>query len=208
MQRGKADLRSRRTRLQIENALIALVGQRSLDAISVREICERALVNRATFYRFFKDKYHLVEDLFEGALQRLSAEAGVLLFQGASDLTTHLGEKRVEAAWTEVFTHFAANSRMYSAMLGGKGSAWFQARMRSALVKMFAGLIQGKNSSRRTREVPAEIARSFLASALLGIIVAWLDGGMRYSPEQMASWCRRIGYKGFISVLSGLDAES
>ena len=131
----------------------------------------------------------------------------MLLFQGTADISAHLSEKRIEAAWVDVFKHFAANSRMYSAMLGGKGSAWFQARMRSALIKLFAGLIQGRSSSRRSAGVPVEIARCFLASALLGLIAAWLDGGLRYSPEQMASWSRRIGYKGFISVLSGLDTE-
>jgi AcrR family transcriptional regulator len=205
MKQGKVDRWSQRTRLQIENALVALVEHRSLDRVSVKEICDRALVSRATFYRIFKDKYHLVEGLFDESLKRLSAEVGVLRFQEASDLTAHLAEKRVETAWAALFEHFANNSRLYSAMLGGKGSVWFQVRMRSALIKLFAWLVQGKSASRRSGEVPTEFARCFLSSALLGLIVAWLDGSMRYSPEQMASWFRRIAYKGSISVLTGLD---
>ena len=92
-------------------------------------------------------------------------------------------------------------------MLGGKGSAWFQARMRNALMKLFAGLIQGKGSFRRSGGVPMDIARCLLASALLGTVVAWLDGDMKQIPEQVASWTRRIAYKGFIPILTGLDME-
>ncbi len=206
MKQGKTDLSSQRTKLQIENALVALVEERSLDRVSVKEICDRALVSRATFYRFFKDKYRIVEGLFDESLKRLSAEVGVLHYQEASDLTTHLAEKRVEAAWVALFEHFANNSRLYSAMLGGKGSVWFQVRMRSALIKLFAWLIQGRDASRRSGEVPMEFARCYIASALLGLIVAWLDGSMRYSPEQMAAWFRRIAYKGSISVLSGFES--
>jgi Transcriptional regulator C-terminal region len=77
--------------------------------------------------------------------------------------------------------------------------------MRNALMKLFAGPIQGKSSARRSGGVPADFAVRFLASAVLGLICSWLDEGMKYSPEQLASWSRRIFYKGFVAVLLSLE---
>ena len=51
MTQEKSDLRVRRTQKMLQEALIDLIGERSLDTISVGDIAERAMVNRATFYR-------------------------------------------------------------------------------------------------------------------------------------------------------------
>jgi AcrR family transcriptional regulator len=75
---NEADPRVKRTRKLIVEAFFALLAEKSLHAISVQDIAERATVNRATFYTHFEDKYALmdwvVRDLFREALtQRLGA---------------------------------------------------------------------------------------------------------------------------------------
>ncbi|MGA2477255.1 MAG: TetR/AcrR family transcriptional regulator C-terminal domain-containing protein [Spirochaetia bacterium] len=201
---GNMSVRSFQTKLKIENALIALVDGQSLDRITVQEICAKAQVNRATFYRFFKDKYHLVDGIFEAALAKFSKEVGVLFFNRVSDIDSNFLEERYEGAWEGLFAHFAANSRIYAAMLGSRGSAWFHVRMKIGLMKLIAQVFRGRSIARRSAEVPPEIARCFFASALIGVIETWLNGGRKHSPTQMASWFRNIFYKGYVSALSGL----
>jgi len=55
------DLRVRRTRLMIEEAFIELVQEKGFQSITVQDITDRAMVNRATFYDHFTDKYGLFE---------------------------------------------------------------------------------------------------------------------------------------------------
>jgi AcrR family transcriptional regulator len=58
---NEADPRVKRTRKLIVEAFFALLAEKSVHAISVQDIAERATVNRATFYTHFEDKYALVD---------------------------------------------------------------------------------------------------------------------------------------------------
>ena len=48
-QRRKPDLRIRRTRSLLSNALVALEQEKSIDKITVQEVLDRAAVGRSTF---------------------------------------------------------------------------------------------------------------------------------------------------------------
>src|ERR1700677_2783243 len=56
-----SDLRIRRTRQMLFNALGELLAEKSFDDISVQHIADRSTVNRATFYDHFADKFALLE---------------------------------------------------------------------------------------------------------------------------------------------------
>lgn len=65
------DLRVRRTRKHLIEALYGLMQEKPFQQISVQDITERAMVNRSTFYAHFVDKY----DLFAQAIrQRIQAD--------------------------------------------------------------------------------------------------------------------------------------
>lgn len=61
----KVDRRTLYTRMLIREALYELLKDKHLAQISVKEICERADINRATFYRNYMDIYDLYEKLEE-----------------------------------------------------------------------------------------------------------------------------------------------
>ena len=56
---GKEDLRQRRSKRHLSEALVSLMEERPLREISVVDICERAMVHRTTFYAHFEDKNDL-----------------------------------------------------------------------------------------------------------------------------------------------------
>ena len=53
------------TKLALSNALKELLEERSFEKISVSDICERCHMNRKSFYYHFKDKYDLVNWIFD-----------------------------------------------------------------------------------------------------------------------------------------------
>src|SRR3954453_10600115 len=55
------DLRVRRTRKLLKGALIELTIEKGFAAVTVQDIADRAMVNRATFYRHYLDKYDLLD---------------------------------------------------------------------------------------------------------------------------------------------------
>lgn len=55
------DLRVRRTRKMLMQALIELTIEKGFAALTVQDIADRAMINRATFYRHYLDKYSLLD---------------------------------------------------------------------------------------------------------------------------------------------------
>jgi AcrR family transcriptional regulator len=71
---NEADPRVRRTRKLLQDALLALLAEKSFDDITVQDIAERSTINRATFYTHYVDKYDLfssyTRDWFRDALHK------------------------------------------------------------------------------------------------------------------------------------------
>ncbi len=55
----KTDLRIQRTYKLLTDSLLTLLTEKKFEEIQVTEICERAMVRRATFYKHFGDKFEL-----------------------------------------------------------------------------------------------------------------------------------------------------
>lgn len=55
--KNKTDLRVIKTQKALCSALMALLEEKRFDAVTVQELCDRAMVRRATFYKHFYDKY-------------------------------------------------------------------------------------------------------------------------------------------------------
>src|SRR5829696_41747 len=68
------DPRIRRTRRQLQEAVLALAANRDFGAITVREITTRADVNRATFYLHYRDKDDLVAQTLDALFDEFTAE--------------------------------------------------------------------------------------------------------------------------------------
>src|SRR6266704_123860 len=76
MSQSDGKLRIKRTHKLLRTALIDLIEERDFDTLTVGEIAERAMVSRAGFYRYYQDKYDLVEQLFEEAVPQLMNGGG------------------------------------------------------------------------------------------------------------------------------------
>ena len=59
------DGRARRSLHLIRDAFIALLIEQGFETITVGQIATRAQINRATFYRHYRDKYDLAERITE-----------------------------------------------------------------------------------------------------------------------------------------------
>lgn len=57
------DLRVLKTKKNIREAFLELRKNRSLDEIKVNVLCEKAMVNKTTFYNHYQDIYELSEEL-------------------------------------------------------------------------------------------------------------------------------------------------
>ncbi|WP_088042656.1 TetR/AcrR family transcriptional regulator [Bacillus sp. EAC] len=64
MNQKNEDPRVTRTRKLIIDAFVALINEKDINSIFVKEITDRAKVNRATFYRHFDNKHELYKSTY------------------------------------------------------------------------------------------------------------------------------------------------
>lgn len=71
----KIDLRVKKTYKQLLDSFLILMSEKSFDELSVSEICDKAQVHRATFYKHFKDKNEFLNFCFESYLSQIGFKA-------------------------------------------------------------------------------------------------------------------------------------
>lgn len=199
----QADLRIRRTHHFLQEAMIELITEKGFDAITVGDIAERAMINRATFYRHYEDKYDLVARIFEDAANHMVEDMKPL----HKDMNP---DEKVEI-WNQLFEYIAEHARLYRAMLGKNGSPWFAARMREHIIKL---ILENEKRWKHMAEpgqpidpaMPSELPVIQLSHVLIGTIVWWLESEKSYTPRQIATWFWRTAFYGYLSA-RGYDAH-
>jgi AcrR family transcriptional regulator len=79
----KSDLRITKTYRALCDTFVELLSEKRFERITVNELCERAMVGRATFYKHFSDKY----DFFGFFIREMQAEfAGKIASNESADI--------------------------------------------------------------------------------------------------------------------------
>ncbi len=68
------DMRTERTKRNIVNAFVELRAKKPIEKITVKELTNLACINKATFYRHYKDIYDLSEDIENELIDNCLAE--------------------------------------------------------------------------------------------------------------------------------------
>lgn len=66
------DARVRYTKMVIHQEMFRLLEKQPLEKITVKQICDGAGINRATFYKYYENPYNLYEKLENELLEQLS----------------------------------------------------------------------------------------------------------------------------------------
>ncbi|HEU5376645.1 MAG TPA: TetR/AcrR family transcriptional regulator [Ktedonobacteraceae bacterium] len=207
MTHKQMDLRVRRTQVNLREAFIDLIEKKGFDAVTVGDIAERALVNRATFYRHYPDKYALVTAIFEEAVEQMLREIPLPESLEAITPASHALEDETRqqdaalAVWAALFEHLARNARLYRVMLGKRGSSWFTTQVRDTFaeaIRRRARMLSKLGLSVRVTDdpnvAPLEFVIMCLANWFVGMLSWWMENGMLFSPQQMARWSTRTAY--------------
>ena len=73
----KMDLRIVKTHKALVDAFLQMLGEKRFEDITVNELCERAMVRRATFYKHFADKYEFFVFVINTKQEQFQAQRNV-----------------------------------------------------------------------------------------------------------------------------------
>ena len=163
MESQKEDRRIRRTQKMLKDSLIELMTERDFKNISVKDITERADLNRGTFYNHYTDTYDLLQKM----------ESDVLAdFQDMIDnfLCLLLYIKRGQKIARILFENSASSDFVYRfhQLISDNGTAIFK--------KQYPGI----------DDVSLSYFIEFITFGLTGVLRCWINNGMKESKEKIA----------------------
>ncbi len=181
------DHRTRVTRMLIRRAFMSLLAQKPIQSISVKELCERAGINRSTFYAHYTDLHDLLQQIED----EMFAE-----FEKALDTLYHLDATAPEpvAVTTEVFQCLKDNSDLCTVTLSDYGDKAFALKLlqrgRECCMENYLQYFKGASP----RQV--EYYYAFVSAGCIGLLRRWLDDGMLLPAGELAQLAENIMMRG------------
>ncbi len=185
------DRRITRSKRALRGALIALIEERGLDAITVNDLCERADLNRGTFYNHFHDKENLLTALENEVLAEVALLQARMQSVTLGDMLAFRVAGRPVPVLVDLFEYLRGESDFLRAVLGSGGDVRFGPRLREAVCEnLVQNILHEKYRTNPTPFVCYYVA--FYASAYLGIIARWVENGCPETPKEMARIAMRL----------------
>ncbi|MEP7284163.1 MAG: TetR/AcrR family transcriptional regulator [Chloroflexota bacterium] len=182
------DLRVRRTRKLLQQALMELTVEKGFLAVTIHDLTERAMINRSTFYRHYLDKYDLLEQYMQEVYELVALEAPPIQNAGETG-------KEVPYGLINLLKHIQRYADFYRVMFGAKGDPAFTQHFRRNSEKRFRYLLSTESIATTSNLPPLSLRVNYVSYAGIGAIVWWLENGQPCSAEQLAEWLGQFSTK-------------
>ncbi len=185
MSQNQEDLRVRRTQKLLQMALLEAASEKGFAHVTVRDITERAMVNRATFYRHYQDKYDLLAHYMKELSELIDSNEGENSFADQAEQSPDAHPPGL----VSLLRHMQVHADFYRVMLGNQGDPSFCAQsFRGYIERGFRHMLSSQPHQPDPDRPPVELTVNYLLHAGIGAIVWWLENDQPCSPEQMAIW--------------------
>lgn len=177
MENKKDSVRVRMTKQLLRRAFTQLLMEKPIQNITVRELCEKAQVNRGTFYVHYKDIFHLLESIEEQMVEELAQ-----MLDGLKG--TSADSKSLVEPCRKIFEFLKENSDICIILLGENSDFAFVNRL-IQMGKEYT-LKQYMKCYPSIGKIQAEYFYSFVSSGCIGLLRQWAASQFRDSSEVIA----------------------
>ena len=102
----QTDLRVVKTLKQIDEALLESLAEMPFEKITVDQLCQTAIINRSTFYKYYKSKYDLMEQYLKRTLNEFRKQMNVAFINASPDsIHNVIYQKNFEKALQFIYKH-------------------------------------------------------------------------------------------------------
>ena len=163
------DRRSARSEKAIQAAFLKMLSEAGFDAITVKDLAEKADISRKTFYLHYVDKYDLLNELVDQMIKELA----------------ELCEKKKDLGFVEGtvlwFYYFEERKPVFSALFLAESTVTFRRRLLDFIMEQLDNKLEGVPEERNT-----EVVRKFMAMAVLGVVESYMQGQFHVEIDEIA----------------------
>ena len=185
MAEKKEDLRIRRTHKLLCDAMLNLLEEYSYDSISVVDICDKAMVHRATFYKHFADKNEFMEYVTRVKLREfydLNAKVHV---------STDLNNAYYEII-NNVLTFVEMNRNMLRLSIQSSSNSSFIDSLHKIIYEEFVELIEILEKNGETFRVPKDMLAQFYTGGFSSILRSWIADETSYTKPELSLYIEKL----------------
>lgn len=170
----KTDARVKYTKMMIKNVFLELLKEKPVSKITIKEICDKAEINRGTFYKHYQDIYELMETLELEALDNFE-----LLFDSIDTVGVH-------GMLLAILETLERHRDLFEALSQNKNKNLFLNEMSERCMKYIFPLRSNIASP------DLNYTYDYIAGGTSRVIEQWLHTGMKESPEEMSAMIERL----------------
>lgn len=170
----KEDRRVKMTKIFLKESLIDLLCEKDISKITIKEICERADVNRATFYAHYADQYALFESVKDEFVDNILKQVPM----NAED------ERGTLQAILNILNYLLENLKLSRLFLSERSDVNF--------LKKIMGIVYEDVHLKfmkfmKISETRAMFISSYVITGSIGVVQNWFENGLKQTPEEVAS---------------------
>ncbi|MDD6568756.1 MAG: TetR/AcrR family transcriptional regulator [Eubacteriales bacterium] len=179
------DLRIQKTYIALTNALIEMMEHTSFENIKVKDLCERAMIRKSTFYKHFADKYELLAFVVNEAMRQTDEKFAKKQNESSFEFYTRLISELFNLVReNERLVHSAENSDHFLLILNMLSSQVTLSLREKIKEDRQAGI-----------ELPAapDVMASFFVGAIGESVRQWVMNGRKIPEEDIkAQLCNLV----------------
>ncbi len=172
------DARSRYTNMVIRQQMLLLIKEKPLEKITVKELCDRAEINRATFYKYYDNPFDLMEKMEKDRLDKLEGRITENRFATLQDI------------FEIILKEIASDFDFYQTLFFQSGDEHFRKRMFDLCYKSNIQTIRALFPN--LTETQQEWLYYFAAQGIVGVLTKWMEGQMKQSIEEVLEFLNVI----------------
>jgi len=176
----KTDLRIIKTRKNLYNTLETLMKESPFEEIKVNDICNKAMINRSTFYAHYTDKYELLQEYINSLKDNLLTK-----LDGNNNI------KNTKEYYLELIKllleHFEEKKETYHYMMINNKNSITMDIIYDVINKGIIKQIE-ESTDFEGAKVPSSIISLFYLGAVINICIEYLKYNNKYTKEQIIEY--------------------
>lgn len=178
------NLRTKKTKKILREALESLLRDKSLDDITVKEICEKASINRVTFYDHYLNKEELHNEMISEIEHNIIKEF-------KKDESIYYMDKNYKKIIQKLTDYFDNNRKHFNLVLSNhKNRLLFTSILHKYFMKYLRRGIKVNSDKYDKKEIDSQILikSQFISGALIYSFSWWLKDGFDISKEEFLKY--------------------
>ncbi len=172
------DPRSLQTDELIKRTFIQLHKEKALNRITVKELCEKADINRTTFYKHYLDVYDLYEKIENS------------LFESFRGLIVMLETNGIQETIVEMLKKIKLNAETYEALFVSQNSSFFNEKLADFIYSEITPMLC--DAPLPADQHHKEWFYNFLVWGCGGFVHNWIISGMKETEEEVADFMEAL----------------